>query len=38
MWGILIFGVENFEKPGFGRKNQLKTWMSSHLGQLHMPH
>ncbi len=26
------------EKPGFGRKNQLRTWTSSHLGQQHRPH
>jgi hypothetical protein len=29
---------KHYEKPGFGRKNQLRTWMSSHLGQRHKPH
>jgi hypothetical protein len=33
MWGVLIFKwflplkiQRNFQKPGFGRKNQLRTW------------
>ncbi len=35
----MISAAENsikFQKPGFGRKNQLRT--SSHLGQQHRPH
>ncbi len=43
MWEILIFKwflllkiQINSKKPGFGRKNQLRTWW--HLGQWHRPH
>jgi hypothetical protein len=34
---ILLLEIQtNSKKPGFGRKNQLRT--SSHLGQQHKPH
>jgi len=45
MWEILIvkwflpLKIQiNFKKPGFERKNQLRMWMSTHLGQWHRPH
>jgi hypothetical protein len=28
----------NSKKSSFGRKNQLRMWMSSHMGEWHRPH